>query len=481
MQATITGEELLEAALTYASMGMKVIPLREHGKIPILDQWPEQATSDPNTIRKWWQNGNRNYNIGIKLGTESGIIDIECDSKEAEQDLLKLFDDDVPIAPTYLAARGKHRLFATSGGLPLVNIVKFNNLEIRLGMIGGIQSVFPPSVHESGIQYTWVEGLSINDCKPPVLPTQVLDKLKQLTRRQSTVTAGALTELLQGVPEGMRSNSAASVAGYVLAHLTELNSKTRELLDFIMQAWNAHNSPPLPNKELLSTINSIWLREVNHRAQYGPPWLQRSPPPESNGRKPEEPHKPAKLEDGFIEGPNETIWRIHAINYDGNHKFLIESNLFGDTKIEVTARQILSSKLTAVAILEQTATCPPSWFDEWWPQVIRDAIQTCKPQTAEHDHTTIGTTSSIIIDYVHRMRMQRKEPGCDEVLVFPALISRFAKEHGVAVTPEQIGKILSKVGADRKGVKAKILGETAATKYARVITQEVLERLSELT
>ena len=43
----------LLAALRYAAMGLRVLPIRPSSKAPMLGEWPTRATTDPDTIRGW--------------------------------------------------------------------------------------------------------------------------------------------------------------------------------------------------------------------------------------------------------------------------------------------------------------------------------------------------------------------------------------------------------------------------------------------
>ena len=43
----------LLAALRYAAMGLRVLPIRPASKAPMLLDWPTRASVDPDTIRGW--------------------------------------------------------------------------------------------------------------------------------------------------------------------------------------------------------------------------------------------------------------------------------------------------------------------------------------------------------------------------------------------------------------------------------------------
>lgn len=173
-------DDILTAALEYASRGWLVLPLRE-GKIPRLKAWQKAATTDPEVIRGWWRQW-PDSNVGIKLGPDSGIIDVECDSDAAEATLSALFDGTFPLTPTWQSNRGKHRMFRYRPDLPAPDKNGFKvgekerAVEFRTGNGGkGAQSVFPPSRHPSGPLYRWL--VSPNDCEVAEIPQIVFAKL----------------------------------------------------------------------------------------------------------------------------------------------------------------------------------------------------------------------------------------------------------------------------------------------------------------
>ena len=65
-------------ALRYADLGLRVIPLGEHSKTPMIERWKERATTEPDTIKGWfssWPTAN------IAIVTGQGIIAIDIDTR----------------------------------------------------------------------------------------------------------------------------------------------------------------------------------------------------------------------------------------------------------------------------------------------------------------------------------------------------------------------------------------------------------------
>ena len=58
---------LMHAALGYAALGLRVIPLGRRRKQPWLERWPQRATCDPVQIVRWFERWPED-NIGIATG-----------------------------------------------------------------------------------------------------------------------------------------------------------------------------------------------------------------------------------------------------------------------------------------------------------------------------------------------------------------------------------------------------------------------------
>ena len=78
--------ELKEAALKYAKMGLAVFPLIEKDKKPLTANGFKDATTDLNAIENWWTKRPL-ANIGIATGSMSGgliAIDMDIDKDKGK-------------------------------------------------------------------------------------------------------------------------------------------------------------------------------------------------------------------------------------------------------------------------------------------------------------------------------------------------------------------------------------------------------------
>jgi len=146
-------DDILQAALRYARLGLHVIPLC--GKRPILEDWPERATTDEGQIREWFGQGGRN--VGIVCGARSRIFVLDVDLKNAGQESLDvLVNKNGALPETWeqiTGGGGRHYLFRYPG-FHIPNIVGLRpGLDIRGD---GGQIVAAPSIHpDTGKSYDW--------------------------------------------------------------------------------------------------------------------------------------------------------------------------------------------------------------------------------------------------------------------------------------------------------------------------------------
>lgn len=178
---------LREAAAFYVSLGWRVVPVRYREKAPSIGkEWPRQVRDTPpaKMLRRLRVPGN----VGVVTGSLSADVvdvDLDCDEAVALAPLL--------LEPTwtfgraskpnshwiYTASGATYRKFAWRDGHALLELRGNNKPGAQ-----GIQTVFPPSVHECGEAIAWTDDA---DTAGPLV-TDAAD----LTRRVHILACAAL-------------------------------------------------------------------------------------------------------------------------------------------------------------------------------------------------------------------------------------------------------------------------------------------------
>ncbi len=272
--------EPLKHAIAYAREGIAVIPVcspmhhdsfgarharacRNAGKQALVP-WKRFAAVAPSRelLERWWTT-TPHANVAGLTGRISGIIALDQDGRKG-RDSLKQFH--IPRTPTVESGRGLRYIFAAP----------FEPLKSRISLLPGVDvqaegayGLLPPSVHESGVVYTWVVPLAAGLAPCP-------EWLLELTRKKylEPVRNPPYACLLRGVKEGRRNSTAAQLAG----HLFAAGLPAPEVLE-ILTAWNLRNRPPLPNSEIIGICRSIQQREsrtqrTSNFSLYGTPHVE---------------------------------------------------------------------------------------------------------------------------------------------------------------------------------------------------------------
>lgn len=252
--------DMLAAALQLAGRNLFVFPCLERGKSPATQRGLLNATTDQFIIRQWWAHNER-FNIGVACGPGSKIfaVDVDVDT-HGEAALAKLEAEHGALPPSVEAVTGsggRHVLFQYPEDLEIPNSAGKlgHGLDIR-GRGGFV--IVPPSVHPNGRAYCW--SVDSADRFAPA-PRWLLDLIASDTDHKPAVAPEEWRAISAGVAEGARNGSIARLTGYLLRHGID-PAVTRDL----MVSWNStHCSPPLPDREVVRTINSICSRELKRR------------------------------------------------------------------------------------------------------------------------------------------------------------------------------------------------------------------------
>jgi hypothetical protein len=144
---------LLKAALTYAAAGLAVFPLGPRTKTPATKRGFYDATTNPETIRRFWRVTDRN--IGIATGAMSGIWILDIDPG-GEDRLGRLEAEHGTLPPTrnvITGSGGRHLWFKYTEPMQCSAGRVAPQIDVR-GDLG--YCVAPPSIHENGYRYEWL-------------------------------------------------------------------------------------------------------------------------------------------------------------------------------------------------------------------------------------------------------------------------------------------------------------------------------------
>lgn len=241
-------------ALQFSVLGYAVIPLGKNKK-PLLGAWKQYETKMPTEreIEYWWTKW-PSANIGIVTGKISGITVIDLDT-DKETGVLYTTPDKFPKTFTVRTPSGGYHLYYEYSNAITTSVKAYPKLpgvDVRNdgGYVVAAHSVtdyLDKGVKKGGL-YEIVTQIELAP-----LPTQLFNGKAAKRSLMSKIS----------VKTGGRNESIASFAGQLLHSAPEKEWLT-EVWDAVQTA-NKTYSPPLSDKELKATFESIMNRERERR------------------------------------------------------------------------------------------------------------------------------------------------------------------------------------------------------------------------
>jgi hypothetical protein len=242
----------IKAAKGYLARSWSVLPLCRHDKRPlILWEHLQHERASEEEVAGWFRRW-PDANIGIVTGEISNLIVLDIDPKHGGDAALDRLEQRFgPFSPTVEALTGgdgRHLYFAHPGGLTRNRAGLAQGIDLR-GDGGYI--VAPPSVHPSGRPYTWAPGRSPEEITLAPLPRWILMPIRGPRVGRSLPQWRELVR--EGVPEGQRNSTIASLTGHLLWHGVDPDVALELIL-----AWNRMRCrPPLDDAEVAQVVASI--------------------------------------------------------------------------------------------------------------------------------------------------------------------------------------------------------------------------------
>lgn len=238
----MTVNSVLAQANEYVDQGWSILPVKPSEKRPYMTNWLQyQHTKATKEMADSWFTSLTGAGVGMVTGRISGVVvlDIESYCSIPIDELLRRY-------PTQMISRtgtgGYHLFYLYPNGVSKIanRVGIFEGADMRAD--GGF-IVLPPTRHPNGKPYEWVKKGPLG-----VFPKALLD-IQSQPKAQGD---GWITEALRGVSEGGRNDACARLAGYFFHK--GLNA---DIVEALLTEWNERNDPPLPMREMRTTIKSI--------------------------------------------------------------------------------------------------------------------------------------------------------------------------------------------------------------------------------
>jgi hypothetical protein len=244
--------EILDAALSYASLAFCVFPCRPGAKVPATPHGCRDATRDADRIQRWWA-ANPALNVGIST-TGLLVVDIDPAGRDWPSDAARRAAIRDLAPPVQRTPRGGfHLFFAVPAEKHWRCSASLLSPGVDVRATGGYVLVGPSTVN--GATYQWIRPLVPRDALPTP-PQWLVDALDAIERRRGAPPPSgprAPTDAGGVLLAGGRNVGLASLAG----RLRRAGLAESELTATLLAANRERCSPPLPEREVLAIARSI--------------------------------------------------------------------------------------------------------------------------------------------------------------------------------------------------------------------------------
>ncbi len=238
-----------------------IFPLVARGKKPLTSRGFQDATTDPNQIRRWWLT-DPDANVGLPL-QGNGLCAVDLDGPDGLRTWSELgVEYPGPVTCcTETGSGGGHLIYGVPDARePRGTVGVFPNVDLR----GPGYVVAPPSVHPNGSVYRWV--MPPARLAPQTAPEWILETLGSIgpsvppyDPRIDSHTPYGRTALLAtidevaGAPEGARNQTLYARTRRVLDLIASGDLEEHNALEVLRMAADLTG---LPEREIERTVAS---------------------------------------------------------------------------------------------------------------------------------------------------------------------------------------------------------------------------------
>lgn len=261
---------MLEWVHHYRDLGLHPVPCEPRGKRPLIEWRPYQERQPTlEEVDSWWTTW-PDANIALVVGR--GIVVVDLDGPKASE-LLEQAGLEMPAdAPRVKTGNGEHVYLRLPAGKTARNRAAFlssgaengTKSQIDLRADGGYV-LAPPSRHPNGSRYAWLVRLASLDAVPLVPDSLLGFRIESQPPSEGISGPGWVLRALAGVPEGLRDDTCARLAGYFVAKGHPDDVVVSVLADFASRC-----QPPLSLADVRRVVASIARAEAQKPASDSP-------------------------------------------------------------------------------------------------------------------------------------------------------------------------------------------------------------------
>ena len=245
----------LEAALAYIQPNenrpaLRIFPCRSRDKKPCISEWQHMATTEEETIRKWWRIW---PDANIALFTQGFVVlDIdEHDKQESgHESLHELENQYEPLPETWIVETptgGEHYYFRSNDPRLRAGTRIAPGIDFR-GSGGYV--LIPPSIHPNGRQYEWEAAHEPKETPLADLPEWLHDLI--LSKISKAASGGETTEIPETITSGQRNDLLFRAA----CSLRAKGFTDTEIFAALDEMNKNRCCPPLTDKEIKTIVES---------------------------------------------------------------------------------------------------------------------------------------------------------------------------------------------------------------------------------
>ena len=244
----------LGQALAMAAKGLAVFPLRPGSKKPYASEGISVATTDPETIRRWFSE-RQGMNYGIAT---HGFAVLDIDAKNGVNGYQQARLLNLPPTLSVATGTGGEHLYFRGEGWGQADIAPGINVRATGGYVVG------PGCNVAGRLYVLTRDVDPVDV-PESLKSQLHPPGYQSEHDRQLFRGELDTDIAvkRGVDYCKETRAAGhgsrDITGYVVAcNLKDFGLSQDTIADLMAEHWNSRNEPPLDDWELRKLARNAW-------------------------------------------------------------------------------------------------------------------------------------------------------------------------------------------------------------------------------